>query len=603
MKKIFILCMLFLIPLVATAYSKYPDIISTQLELLKKMDADDLNKEMMLKLVQEKKHAYILKFEDVLINKNDFRKNIRTYDDNIYALTKIIKQNRRLGNTYAQERDKVKIKIYTIFNAHKVMVDNILIALDSMTFQEFSKYLEKLIKENNTFIENLNSKKYDGFLTLKDNSQTLKELQNNIIELENIVEINSDMLSYLIFFKQRIYGLNKYADYGLINLILKLNNISSTKTINETLEKTGLSIVKMLMVIIVSLIIFLINKYFFRIIEKMGQKLQSNKNYIPIIFKNIKKYLTISLIILNIQLVIFILNNFVTYYVADMIFEVAHSIVLTFIILKILNTISTVKITQLEKSKIKIKSEIINVSIKIINFIIVIIGALLILHSLGINLTAVLSGLGIGGFAVALASKDSLANFFGTISILASDTFSQGDWIVTEKQEGTVVEIGLRVTTIRTFDNALISIPNANLANTDIVNWSKRELGRRIKMSLGIKYNSKSENIKKAIEQIRAMLIKHPNIASKNTEFTKRKNVEAKILSYEDAHGIKRNLLVYLDEFSDSSITILIYCFTKTIDWHGWLDVKEDVMHKIMEILEENNLEFAFPSLSIYNEK
>jgi MscS family membrane protein len=98
------------------------------------------------------------------------------------------------------------------------------------------------------------------------------------------------------------------------------------------------------------------------------------------------------------------------------------------------------------------------------------------------------------------------------------------------------------------------------------------------------------------------MLQEHKDIATMNTSYTARLQKNAKLVSKEDTLGVKRTLLVYLDAFSDSSIDILVYCFTKTTDWNEWLSVKEDVMYKIMDILEENHLEFAFPSLSIYQE-
>jgi MscS family membrane protein len=230
---------------------------------------------------------------------------------------------------------------------------------------------------------------------------------------------------------------------------------------------------------------------------------------------------------------------------------------------------------------------------------------LIILYFAGVNLTAVLSGLGIGGLAVAFAAKDTISNFFGTLSILFSDVFSQGDWIEIDGREGTVVEIGLRVTTIRTFDNALIAIPNGTFASNDIKNWNKRKLGRRIKMKLGVKYDSKPEDIKNAIIQIRQMLQNHPEIATKDTVYEhilRRRGRVAKLVSKDDLEGVKRTLLVYLDEFSDSSINILVYCFSKSVMWEDWLRTKQDVMEKIMDILQENNLEFAFPSLSIYDE-
>ena len=234
---------------------------------------------------------------------------------------------------------------------------------------------------------------------------------------------------------------------------------------------------------------------------------------------------------------------------------------------------------------------------------VLIMGLMLVLYFAGANLTAILSGLGIGGLAVALAAKDSLANFFGTLSILFSDVLSQGDWIEVHGEQGVGVEIGTRVTTLRTFDNALVAIPNAILANEDVKNWNKRSLGRRIKMNLGIKYDSKSEDIKNTIYDIREMLDQHHAIATENTEYTYKKRSAPKLVSRDDAQGIKKTLLVYLDEFTESSINILVYCFTKSVDWEDWLATKEDVMHKVMAIFEKNNIEFAFPSLSIYSEQ
>ncbi|MCD6433399.1 MAG: mechanosensitive ion channel family protein, partial [Sulfurimonas sp.] len=306
--------------------------------------------------------------------------------------------------------------------------------------------------------------------------------------------------------------------------------------------------------------------------------------------------------LINLELTIYIYNDFIHLENLSKSFNILYAFFIVWLIYRVINVIATIKIHEFDYTDSKIKNEMINVGIKIINFMILIIGLLLMLYLVGVDLTAVLSGLGIGGFAVALAAKDSLSNFFGTLSILISDVFSQGDWIVIDGQEGVVIEIGLRVTTLRTFDNALIAIPNATLANKEVKNWDKRELGRRIKMSLGVKYNSSSQNIQNAVDEIRDMLDKHPQIATKNTLYEYKKRRKNRLVSRSDALGVKKILLVYLDEFSDSSINILVYCFTKSTQWEDWLKTKEDIMHKIMEIFEKNELEFAFPSLSIYHE-
>ena len=200
---------------------------------------------------------------------------------------------------------------------------------------------------------------------------------------------------------------------------------------------------------------------------------------------------------------------------------------------------------------------------------------------------------------MAFAAKDSIANIFGSISILAGDLFEQGDWIEIDNMDGTVVEIGLRATTIRTFDNALISIPNFKLVNEGIKNWSRRSIGRRIKMKIGVTYESDFNHIREAVEEIRLMLKEHPGIANERTQFQSYYR-QPKIISAEDFKGVKRTTLVYMDEFADSSINILIYCFSRSVVWQEWLSVKEDVMYKIAEILKKFDLDFAYPAITVH---
>ena len=247
------------------------------------------------------------------------------------------------------------------------------------------------------------------------------------------------------------------------------------------------------------------------------------------------------------------------------------------------------------------KKELLNLIVSVIKVVILISALLLFLKRLGIDITAFVASLGIGGLAVAMASKDTIANFFGSLKIIFDNSFSQGDWIKVGDVEGTVVELGFVSTKLRTFDNALISLPNSNLANTALKNFSKRTVGRRIKMKIGVTYSATHENLQKTIKEIRDMLITHPKIATdEKVKIRKKKNV---LVNINDKVGIKTTLLVYLDELADSSINILIYAFTTTVNWQEWLEVKEEILFKIMKIVEDNNLEFAFPSQSIYVEK
>ena len=237
---------------------------------------------------------------------------------------------------------------------------------------------------------------------------------------------------------------------------------------------------------------------------------------------------------------------------------------------------------------------------RIIKVILVLIVLLFLFSQLGVDIKAIAASLGVGGIAIALASKDTLANFFSSLNIMTDNSFSQGDWIKTDKIEGTVVDIRMRTTRIRTFDNSMITVPNAQLANTYIQNWSKRVVGRRIKISLCITYESKMEDIIRLKEDIYNMLLTHKDISNdiSNSDIS-----DFQMIKKEDLDGIKKTLFVHIDEFGSSSINILIYCFSKSPEWLTWLSVKEDVMIKISSLVEKNSCEIAYPTQSLFIKK
>lgn len=601
MKKLLVALVLIL-NLSLVANEEFTPFVSAQLKIINQMNKGDTTQKEMIKLVQEQELLYQNSIDSILSDKQEYIDNAKIYKSDIYALTKVKNLNKRLGNTYAVLRDEVRIKTYMILDAQTKMIQKLLKALNDKTFDEYQEFSSNVFAQNQILMSKIDDVDYTKYLKLDIISGPLEKAKKNIKDYYGVIEMNHDVIKYISFYDKKMYSLNEYAKYGLLGPVMKINNTQITKSINEGLDVVGLSIVKILFMLLVTGFIYIISKYLYKIIEKLIQRIKFIQKYSTEILRSVKKIAEFTLYVINAELVLYTYNDFTSSDVVSMFFGMSYSILFALVVYKIINTVASIKISHINYQASSIKSEIINVGIKIVNFIIFILGLLLVLHSAGVNLTAVLSGLGIGGFAVALAAKDSLANFFGTLSILLSDTFSQGDWIVADGVEGTVVEIGLRVTTIRTFDNALISIPNANLANTDIKNWNKRRLGRRIKMSLGVKYDSKSSDIKNAVEQIREMLIHHPAIATTDTKIDVNNKQGVKMISREDSHGIKKTLLVYLDSFNDSSINILVYCFSKTVKWAEWLEVKEDVMHKIMEIFEKNNLEFAFPSMSLYKE-
>jgi len=573
------------------------------MKFIDEMNENNITKEQIELVLHTQQQSYDDALHVIMGNKQKYLNNIKFFEADIFALEKIIKINKRAGNTYAVTRDEVQIKSYQLLaNQHK-MIKEVLISLDHSDSKIFYEDLNKHVIMNQQENHELLNVDYKPMLEIQSESKTLKQVKENIDEFYKLVEINEDLIGHLYLYKSKMYRLNRYSKYNIISLATYINNLNIVKSVNPFLEGYGLSIIKILFILILIVFIYFLRKIVFILFDKYILKLDFLNKYSYDIVGVIKKPVDLIIVVININMIIYVYDDFISIESVTRFFNIIYGIFFTVIVYKVLNKIATIKINEIDSSNSKVKNEVINLSMKMANFAIVIIGFLIVLYMAGVNLTAVLSGLGIGGFAVALAAKDSLANFFGTLSILFSDVYSQGDWIEVDGKEGTVVEIGLRVTTLRTFDNALIAIPNAILANKDVKNWNKRSLGRRIKMSLGVKYDSKVEDIQKAVKEIHHMLDKHPKIATINTQYNFSHKESSNLVSREDKIGVKKTLLVYLDEFSDSSINILVYCFSKTVIWDEWLEVKEDVMYKIMEIFEKNSLEFAFPSLSLYKEK
>ena len=212
-------------------------------------------------------------------------------------------------------------------------------------------------------------------------------------------------------------------------------------------------------------------------------------------------------------------------------------------------------------------------------FVVLVAGAT-ILEIWGIAIAPILAGLGIGGVAVALGAQDLFKNLIGGVAILVEKRFRIGDWIRVEGVvEGTVERIGYRSTVVRKFDLAPVYVPNHQLSDAGVVNYSEM-LKRRIYWKISLSYSSSVEQLRKVRDGIEAYI-------ASNDAFESPDNA---------------SMFVRVDNFSDSSIDILVYCFTKTADWGEWLEIKEAFMYHIKDLVEGAGTSFAFPSRSIYVE-
>ena len=219
--------------------------------------------------------------------------------------------------------------------------------------------------------------------------------------------------------------------------------------------------------------------------------------------------------------------------------------------------------------------------VKSLKYLIIFLGIVAVLEVWGIKIGPVIAGLGLFGVAVALGAQDLFKNLISGIMILLEKRFQIGDVIsVPGHTEGTVEHIGFRSTLIRKFDSTPITIPNYIFAEAPILNYTNRNY-RRINWTIGLEYNSTLDQIKRLTENVSSYLKESDNFM-----------VDDYYKSF-----------VRIEKFNDSSIDIIIICFTSTKDWDKYLEIKENLAIKIKENVEIIGLNFAFPSQSIYIEK
>lgn len=215
---------------------------------------------------------------------------------------------------------------------------------------------------------------------------------------------------------------------------------------------------------------------------------------------------------------------------------------------------------------------------KLLRVSVAITALLVILQTLGYSISGVLAFGGIGGIAVGFAAKDLLANFFGGLMIYLDRPFEVGDWIRSPDRniEGTVENIGWRLTRIRTFDKRPLFVPNSIFTSIAVENPSRMS-NRRLYETVGIRYDDAGK-MGAIVKDVESMLRAHADI---------------------DADKI---LMVNFTEFAASSLNFFIYAFTKTVDWKEFHAIKQDVLLKIIEIIDRNGAECAFPTTTVHFE-
>ena len=205
---------------------------------------------------------------------------------------------------------------------------------------------------------------------------------------------------------------------------------------------------------------------------------------------------------------------------------------------------------------------------------IVVLAIFSVMGTLGFNLTAPLAGLGIGGIAIAFAAQKTLENLFGGVSVLGDEVIRVGDICRFGDRVGTVEDISLRSTRIRTPDRTELSIPNGSLATMNVENLSRRDK-ILFNTKLGLRYETSPDQMRYVLAQVRRLLYEHPKV---------------------ETEGARIRFVA----FDESALTMEIFCYVLTRDFSEFLAIREDLLLRIMDIVDAAGTGFAFPSQTVY---
>jgi len=211
---------------------------------------------------------------------------------------------------------------------------------------------------------------------------------------------------------------------------------------------------------------------------------------------------------------------------------------------------------------------------KTLKVFIAVVGAIFVLQNLNVDVGSLLAGLGLGGLAFALAAKDSVANFFGSLVVFVDKPFQIGDWVMIDGIEGTVEEVGFRTTRVRTFYNSLVTIPNAKMTATPIDNYGARRW-RRYVANLGLQYDTPPERMEAFCQGVREIIQRLP--------------------------GMRKDFsCVEFDKYGDSALNVLVYCFMDAADWSEEMRIRTRLNLEMLRLAADLGVSYAFPTRTLH---
>lgn len=315
-------------------------------------------------------------------------------------------------------------------------------------------------------------------------------------------------------------------------------------------------------------------KIFFRFTTNLNDK--AKENLINIIDFPIKLFIIISSIYISLLIfpytsIIIKEGNISKLYISSII------LIITIVIYKLFN-INSIVLDKLEEMfKYRLEKATIILFVRFLKVLIVLIGITLILETWGYNTNTLVASLGVFSAVLALAAKDYLTNVFSGLIIVIDKPFSIGDYIETVEGIGIVEDITFRTTKIRTFEKAILTIPNAKLSSNSISNYSRRD-SRKVTFTIGVSYDTSIEQIERVVPRIRNMLLEKEEIDNET-------------------------IICNFDGFGDSSLNIFLNFYINKSEWSEYLNVKEQINISILKIMSEEKVEIAFPTQTLYIKK
>lgn len=444
-------------------------------------------------------------------------------------------------NHKAKEAQKLAIKLLQIYR-------RVGISFDYSAIPDKNDFVDSLSKESNYIV----TSKYPNIYLERANG------------LWYYSEVTAGYINQL---HRELYpaGLSKLLDYT--------PGFSGTKILGVSLWKySGILLLALFSVILFKVANFLILKVIVRFLKRKSQHQIAGK-YVAPVSKPASLLLLVPFLILLIpvlQLPINV-NNFLLTTL-----KILWPILATIIFYKLVDLFAVYLEKLAGKTDTTLDDQLVPLVRKTLKVFVIVIGGLAILSNLDIDIIPLLTGLSIGGLALALAAQDTLKNFFGSLMIFIDRPFQVGDWISSGDIDGTVEEVGFRATRIRTFANSVTYVPNGNLVSTNVDNHGLRKY-RRFSTHITITYDTPVEVINVFVEGLRKIVVNHP--------YTR-----------------KDYYHVYLNDMASHSLNIMFYIFFKVPGWPDELRCRHEILIEIIRLAEELGVNFAFPTQTLQME-